>query len=209
MPDRQHEVEKALALVTWLGAPDRGNQIDFPLLPQDHAAAAALLANVERPLIGLHPAAREATKRWMPERFAETGKELQRRYGGTVVVVGGPDERSLGQEVANAAGDRSLNLAGRTPLPVLGALLSRLAVFITNDSGPAHIAYALRVPTVAIFGGTDPTRWGPPRGEDFRVLINPIACWPCDYGECPFGYTCLQGISVDQVLEKAAEVIRL
>lgn len=208
MPANGHEVQRILSLTTFLGARPRGEQCEFPLQPEHHAAAAALLANAPPPLIGLHPAAREATKRWAPERFAELGTELHRRYGGTLVIIGGPDEEQLASLVARQIAAPCLNLSGKTSLVVLGAVFSRLSLLVTNDSGPAHIAYALHVPSVTIFGGTDPARWGPSEGDESRVVVNPVPCWPCDYWECPVGYRCLEGISVQTVLQKAYEVFR-
>ena len=72
----------------------------------------------------------------------------------------------------------------------------------------AHVAYALGTPAVTIFGATDPARWGPPPGPQYRVLVNPVPCWPCDYWECPVGYRCLAGITVEQVVAAAQEVLR-
>jgi ADP-heptose:LPS heptosyltransferase len=208
MPGQGHEIQRALDLVTFLGAPARETATEFPLLRQDHAAAESILAHVEPPLIGLHPAAREATKRWAPERFVETGRLLQEHYGGTVILIGGPAERDLAEHVAHDLAAPHLNLAGQTSLGVLGAVIARLSVLITNDSGPAHIAYALGTPTVTIFGGTDPARWGPPSAPPFRTIANRISCWPCDYWECPVGYQCLHGITVDQVVSEAEQIIR-
>lgn len=215
MPQREHEVRRVLALTTFLGAAPQGEQTEFPLCSEDHLAAEALLAEVERPLIGLHPAAREATKRWAPERFIAVGAELQRQHGGTVVVLGGIEEWQLAQ-VTQGIGT-GLNLAGKTSLAVLGAAIARLSVLVTNDSGPAHIAYALKTPTVTIFGGTDPVIWGPlddnyakvePAWNDrHQVLVNAVSCHPCNYAACPVGYTCLKGITIQQVVENAAVVM--
>ena len=209
LPESGHEIRRVLSLPIFLGAPPQGDETEFPLWPADQAAAEGLLRGAERPLIGLHPAAREATKRWPVERFAALAGQLQRCHGGTVVLVGGADELPLAEAVARAAGAPCLNLAGRTTLPVLGAVIRRLALLVSNDSGPAHIAYALCTPSVTVFGGTDPARWGPPgpSAGPHRVITNPIACWPCDYWVCPIGYQCLAGISVAQVRGAAEEII--
>ncbi|HEY9666059.1 MAG TPA: glycosyltransferase family 9 protein, partial [Coleofasciculaceae cyanobacterium] len=203
-----HEVRRVLALTTFLGASPQGEQIEFPLLVEDIAKAKALLAEAERPLIGLHPAAREATKRWIPERFIAVGKELQQQYGGTVVILGGPEERSLSASIAQNIGKSCLNLAGKTSLAVLGGIMSQLAVLVTNDSGPAHVAYALGTPTVTVFGGTDPAVWGALKNDKHRVLAHEVPCRPCDYGECPVGYTCLENVTEHQVLRDAVEIMR-
>jgi ADP-heptose:LPS heptosyltransferase len=80
-------------------------------------------------------------------------------------------------------------------------------VLVTNDSGPAHVGYALGTPTVTVFGSTEPARWGPRSGEQYRALAQPVPCRPCDYAECPVGYPCLHGVSVEQVVAAAQEVV--
>jgi ADP-heptose:LPS heptosyltransferase len=207
-PEHAPAVERALALTRFLGAPTQGEHTEFPLWPADHAAAEALLAGAPRPLVGIHPAATEATKRWPPERFAAAASALRRRHGGTVVVVSGPGERALAGDVASRLGDGCLNLGGRTSLGVLGAVISRLAVLITNDSGPAHVGYALGMPTVTVFGGSDPRTWGPGARAGHRVLAHPVPCRPCNHGRCPIGSPCLHGVTVEQVVEAASDLMQ-
>jgi ADP-heptose:LPS heptosyltransferase len=137
----------------------------------------------------------------------EVGRELQQQYGGTVVVIGGTDECNLAQRLAQGIDGASLNLAGRKSLAVLGAVLEQLAVLVTNDSGPAHVAYALSTPTVTVFGGTNPAVWGPLEADQHAVLAHEVSCRPCDYVECPVGYTCLEGVTVHRVVEAAQTVM--
>jgi ADP-heptose:LPS heptosyltransferase len=111
------------------------------------------------------------------------------------------------EAVAREVGPPGLALAGRTSLPVLGAVIARLAVLITNDSGPAHIAYALGTPTVTVFGGTDPATWGPPPDDPHAVLAHPAPCRPCDHADCPVGDLCLDGVTVPQVIAAAERVL--
>lgn len=209
MPAGQHALKRNLALAEFLGAPAQGEYGEFPLLPDDHAAAAALLAGAERPLIGLHPSARDAIKRWPPERFAAAGAELQRLCGGTLVVVGGPGDVEVAEMVSRQAGGNVLNVAGREPLGEMGAVIFRLDVLITNDSGPAHMAYALDTPSVTVFGGTSPGEWGPLDERIHRVIAYEVPCRPCNYQVCPIGYTCLQGVSVPEVVAAARDAIRV
>jgi ADP-heptose:LPS heptosyltransferase len=213
-PETGHEIDRVLTLPLFLGAAEQGKAVEFPLRGEDRAAVDELLAAGPVPLasnlIGVHPGAREMTKRWASERFAAAAMEVQRRHGGVIVIVGGPDERELGAEVLAALlANRceALNLTGRTTLPMLGALIERMAVLLTNDSGPAHIAYALGTPTVTVFGGTDPSRWGPPLDERFIALTNPVHCWPCPHWVCPTDRECLAGITVDTVVEAAGRVL--
>ncbi len=208
-PDQLHEIRCVLSLTSFIGTPEQGEQIEFPLWRQDRTEAATLLATAKPPLIGLHPAARELTRRWPIERFAAVGAALRSKYGGTVVIVGEPEERATGEMVAQQVGEPYLNLVGKTSLVTLGAVIDRLAVLITNDTGPAHIAYALSAPTVTIFGAGNPATNGPLQEGPFRVLAHPVACRPCGRETCPIGYTCLEGVTVEMVLNAADKIIRL
>jgi ADP-heptose:LPS heptosyltransferase len=111
--------------------------------------------------------------------------------------------------MARDLGGSVLNLAGRTSLPVLGAVVRRFAVLLTNDSGPAHVAYALRTPAVVVFGSTDPARWGPLERGRHRVLAAPVPCRPCGHDDvCPIGLPCLENVTARQVAEAAEGVLR-
>ncbi|HEX5438750.1 MAG TPA: glycosyltransferase family 9 protein, partial [Gemmatimonadaceae bacterium] len=94
LPTAGHEIERLLALTTFLGAPPCGTQMEFPLWPGDRARADALLAYTKRPLIGLQPGARLGSKRWPPGRFVDVGRALHDACGGTLVLLGGPDEHA-------------------------------------------------------------------------------------------------------------------
>jgi ADP-heptose:LPS heptosyltransferase len=208
-PQRGHEVEAVLALMTLLGVPAQGTDIEFPLWTSDHELADELLKQVEPPLIGIHPAARDATRKWALNRFAAVGIELRRRYGGTVVIIGEEEDLATGIALSKQVGTPCLNLMGRTTLTTLGAVIARLALLVTNDTGPAHIAYALGTPTVTIFGAATPERYGPLQNGPYRVLAYPVSCRPCGLATCPIGYTCLEGVTVSQVIEASEQIIRL
>jgi len=79
---------------------------------------------------------------------------------------------------------------------------------VTSGTGPAHIAYAVGTPTVTIFGSADPERYGPLQEGPFRIQMYEVPCRPCGYTECPIGYKCLEGVTVEQVVEAAEEVMR-
>ncbi len=169
-PEAGHEVRRMLALPLFLGAPFAGEQLDFPLWEQDRATAQDLLAQTNPPLIGIHPGARDPAKCWPSENFAAVARNLRDRIGGTVVLLGGEDAMVPAAELAGALGEHVLGLVGRTTLPQAGALIDRLAVLLTNDSGPAHIAYAVGTPSVTLFADTDPARWGPLDSQRHRVV---------------------------------------
>ncbi len=209
MSQEVHEIRQMLAMTSFLDAPAQGEETEFPLWPEDHAVAEELLMGAERPLIGLHPAARDATRRWALERFAAVGTELRRRYGGTIVILGDCQERDAGEILVQRMDGSCLNLAGKTSLVQLGGVIAKLAVLVTNDTGPAHIAYALGTPTVMIFGSANPKRYAPLKSGPYRILIHDVPCRPCGYSTCPIGYECLEGVTVEMAVNAAEAVMRM
>lgn len=208
-PERGHEAERVLALTTFLGAPTLASAPEFPLRTMDHAAAEGLLLGAEPPLIGVHPTARDSTRRWGLERFAAAAMELRHRHGGTIVVLGEADDRATVDAAFRRNGPPFMNLMGRTSLATLGAVIARLALLVTNDTGPAHIAYALGTPTVTVFGGGDAERYAPPLGGPHRVLLHEVPCRPCGYAVCPIHNLCLERVTVEQVLGAAEGWMRV
>ncbi len=206
MPLSGHETGRLLAFTAFLGAPPVSEMPEFPLLDRDHAMAAKLLAQATPPFIGVHLFARKPEKCWPAHRFMKAALRLREEYGGTIVLIGGKDNRVMAQSVAGRIGCTCCDLTGLTSIATLGAVIDRLAVLLTNDSGPAHIAYARGTPTVTIFGETDPERWGPPREGPFRVLKRLLPCAPCMEDTCESDYACLRGIAVDETVRAATEV---
>jgi heptosyltransferase-2 len=155
----------------------------------------------------LAPGARWGTKRWpfYPDLAAALGEP--------VVVLGGDDDVGLGEGIVARAPGRSWNAAGALPLTVSAALLARAALLITNDSAPLHLATALGVPVVALFGPTVPAfGFGPVWPED-RVIEHPgLACRPCHHHgpmTCPLGHhRCMREIEVEAVVEAVNERAR-
>ncbi len=158
-------------------------------------------------LVGMAPgAAFGPAKQWLIENFQELAEELVRDKI-SVVVLGGPNEINAGDQiVCNLPSGSSLNLAGRTTIREMMAILVHCQALVTNDSGPMHIADALGTPTVAIFGSTD-SSWTGPRGKHHQVLQSNVACNPCFLRECPIGYECMKGITVEMAREAVERVL--
>lgn len=203
-----HDLERNLALARPLGGESRPSAGEaryvVPAPPSEALArrlAEAGIAKGER-LAGVHPGAAWATKRWLPERYAELCRRLK-ADGLTPVLVGGPDDAELGASIAAASG--AADLTGKTGLEDLKALMGRLSLFVTNDSGPMHLAAASGVPVVAIFGATTRELGFFPYGAGHRVVEADLACRPCGlHGAqtCPEGhFLCMRLLSVDQVHE--------
>jgi len=152
-----------------------------------------------RPLVGLNPGATFGpAKRWTADRYAALADRLIRETGGTVVIVGSKGETAIAEEIRREMKEVPVTAAGRTTIPQLLALLSRCSAFVTNDSGPMHLAAALDLPQVAIFGSTDEVATGP-FSPKATVIHKHVECSPCLRKECPIDLRCFTRISVDEV----------
>jgi heptosyltransferase-2 len=165
---------------------------------------------VHGPAIGISPgAAYGHAKRWLPERFAEVAVALR---PGAVLLFGAPSERALCETVAaSIAASRPgvpdiRNLAGQTTLGEFIDLAAACRLFLTNDSGAMHIASALGVPTVTVFGATDDTTTGP-TGPLARVVREHAECSPCLLRECPIDHRCMTRVTADRVISAASELL--
>ncbi|HTS74608.1 MAG TPA: lipopolysaccharide heptosyltransferase II, partial [Bryobacteraceae bacterium] len=179
-------------------------------------AAAAREAGMERlrdaglgdMVIGVSPgAAFGSAKRWLPERFAAAADRVARETGASVAVFGSKDERELCASVAAAIGARVRNFAGETSLAAFIEMAAACRVYLTNDSGAMHIASALGVPTVAIFGATDDAATGP-TGPLARVVRQAVECSPCLKRECPIDHRCMTGVEAMRVAGTALELFK-
>jgi heptosyltransferase-2 len=176
--------------------------------PDDWAVQGASRLGDERaPWIGLSPGAFfGSAKRWVPERYAAAGDLLARSMDARVAILGGADERALGEAIVASMRAPARMLCGETTLPELVGVLCRLRLLVTNDSGPMHVAAALGVPVVAVFGPTD-WRETAPVGRRHRLLREPVHCSPCMLRECPIDHRCMTRISVDRVVDEARSLL--
>lgn len=159
-------------------------------------------------MIGVSPgAAYGSAKRWLPERFAEAASQVAGARGASIALFGSATERELCEQVARLLpGLQVTNYAGQTTLAQFIDLAARCEVFLTNDSGAMHIASALGVPTVAIFGATDDVATGP-TGPHAVVVRHPVDCSPCLLRECPIDHRCMTGVHAERVAQEALRLL--
>lgn len=217
-PSEAHHVRDYLSLVAALGADPTPTA---PRLSMPDAQADLLLRDLPElapapgsppPLtLALNPGAEYGpAKRWPAAHFAAAAQQLsQLRPGVRWLILGGPADRDLCAEVARPLGSSAINLAGRTTLPQLMAVLTRCALVLTNDTGPMHLAAALGTPVVALFGSTSPELTGPglPGDPRHQLLSLDVPCAPCFLRECPIDLRCLNGLSVAQVLAAVQRIL--
>ena len=201
-PDGAPEILRNLAVSQVLNCPDTGTWLEMPIGPGERERAADLLgvhATTAAPIVGLHPGARPPARRWPAASFAAVGDRLA-EAGARIVLTGGPGEEDTVADVAARMAHPALNLAGRTTLGDLAAVIASLDLFVSNDTGPAHIAEAVGTPSVTIFGPADPYRWGPLDQAQHRIVREPVPCSPCPHWECPIDHRCLRRIPPERVV---------
>jgi len=160
------------------------------------------ISNTDR-LVVIHPGASCISKRWFPERFAKLADNLIEKYNVKILVVSGKEDILYSQEMISKMINKVLDFSGKISLKQLAALLSKCHLFISNDSGPCHIAVAVNVPVISIFGrnqkGLSPARWRP-LGEKDIAVHKEVGCKDCSAHNCQKDFACLQAITVDDIL---------
>lgn len=205
LPDeKDHQARYYLELAgTIPGVSSQRKEAPLFVTPSENRQAALALGNHGIKsgdlLIGINAGAAYGTaKRWSPERFASIGARLIREKKAKLILFGGAGERKLADWISKEIGDGVLNLAGTTSMRELMAFLSQCVLFITNDSGPMHLANALKVPLVAIFGPTDWVNTSPSGGK-FILVRKGVACAPCLLRDCPVDHSCMNKVTEDMV----------
>lgn len=178
---------------------------------QERALAQALLKSKSTTeiscMIGLNPgAAYGSAKRWLPEHFAAVVDRLADQFQGQILIIGGPKERALSESIQKDMRHQAIVMTGKTTVREMMALISQCDLFISNDSGPMHIASALRIPQVAIFGPTN-AKATYARGAFDVMLQKDVDCAPCRHRICPTDHRCMKGVTVDAVYEAAVKQI--
>ena len=225
-PDDQPEVYRNLGLASLLGCSAIDPALEFPLDESDYAEAAALLPRATRPheadaihrvptgsrkdaelCIGIHAGARPPARRWPAAYFAVLADELARMFDAQIILTGSTDELPIVRSVEEQMTTRAINLAGKTSLGGLAALIDILDLFISNDTGPAHIANAVGTPSITIFGPADYQRWVPLNQSLHPVVRHPVACSPCGFWDCPIDHRCLRKVYPRSVIEAAGDLL--
>lgn len=173
VPEREPEVRRWLRLLAFLGVPSQGEALEFPLQAQDWRELEQTGVDVlSRRYVCVHPGASEPSRRWPPEAFAAVAEAIYAR-GFDIALTGSAEEAPLTRAVADAMCVPALDLAGRTTLGALAALLTSSRLLVCNDTGVSHLAAALGVPSVVVFTRSDPERWAPLDKDLHRALVRP------------------------------------
>lgn len=195
----KHQVYHYLAMAKFIGAETSKEDLIFtPNVPARTGGA---------PVIGLCPGAEYGpAKRWLPERFAEVMKALHASTGCEWKLFGVAKDRPVADEILAAANTPATDLIGKTSLAGLIAELKTCDVLVTNDTGTMHLAASLGVPTVSIFGSTEPVLTGP-LGSGHRVIRHHVDCSPCFLRECPLDFRCMKAVEAPEVIRHVESVL--
>lgn len=159
-------------------------------------------------LVGINPSATFGpAKQWFPERYVALSDKIHEVFGASILLFGGPGDRKLGIRISQKMKHSPVDLCGKTDLGEAIALIKECDLFITNDSGLMHVAAALDIPLIAIFGSTNPVTTGP-QSQRSKIVRVPIKCSPCLKPECPEGHLkCMDQIEVDMVFDVVKEIL--
>ncbi|MCX5906622.1 MAG: lipopolysaccharide heptosyltransferase I [Deltaproteobacteria bacterium] len=210
-PDiERHALDRYLNLVAQLGVPVNQRTLAFPVSAAARENGQKILADrnfLAHPLVVIHPLAQWATKNWPQENFARLADALVARGIGVVFTGSGQDREAL-EEIGKLLNSREkvLNLAGCTTLRELAGIFSLAELVLTTDTGPMHLAAAVQVPVVALFGPTAPWRTGP-YGNGHMVIRKDLPCSPCFQKKCATR-ECMNTISVEEVLAAVEKRLR-
>ncbi len=212
---KKHELEYTLDLLNSTGIEAKDKELFVPIHEKDIGKIEKILEEYHVgknvPLVAVNPGASSVSKRWPAKNFASVCDSLAKKYKARILIVSNNKNTEFAKVLAIGMEYEPVNLAGRTTVGELAAMLSKCRLFISNDSGPVHIACAVGVPVISIFGrknpGLSPKRWGP-TGEKSVVLHKDVGCDPCFAEACKIGFKCLEAITPAEVLKAAEELLR-
>lgn len=199
-----HEIQRRLAIVAQVGAHTLDSSMELSLSPEDERAADAFLEELHipsyLPMIAIHPGAKDSFKQWPAAHFIELGNRLVQNLGCRIIITGTPAEKNLVDSIASHI--EGSHTATHLPLLATAALIKRMDMVIANDTGPMHLAFAQKTPTIGLFTPTDPKLCGPYYTESALAIAKNPTCTPCIRKRCkePF---CLLQIGVQQVYDAA------
>ena len=211
----KHEIDYTLDLLRYVGIEPKDKSLHVPIKKESEKKISDIFTkngiSGTDLVIAIHPGSSCPSKRWRVEHFAKVGDLLALNYKAKIVIMAGPKDKGFGDKTAELMKSNPLNLSGKTTIADLASILKRSNLFISNDSGPVHVACAVGTPTIAIFGRNDrglaPARWRPV-GEHDIALHKDIGCEPCLSHNCKKGFACLEAISEEEILQAAEKILR-
>lgn len=162
--------------------------------------------NITDPIVVINPGAKSHLKRWMADGFTEIADRLTGENNASVIFIGLGEDAAVVDEVTRKMKRKFYNFTNRTNIRQLAALLRKAKLVITNDSAPLHLGCAVGARVLAIFGPTDPKKYGP-TGDLDAVINKKLFCSPCESAQCKYNHECMKLISADEVYDAAKMMV--
>ena len=210
----KHEAEYNLDLLCDLGLSGNAQDLFMPIRPESEQWVKDLfdsqgIKETDK-ILAINPGASCSSKIWPAGNFAKVADILAKQHNFKILILAGPKDIPVADMIAHKIREGAINLSGKTSLSHLASILKRCVLFISNDSGPVHIASSLGVPVISIFGrnqpGLSPRRWGP-LGRFDKYLHKDVGCVQCLAHDCKKEFACLRAISVEDVLSAAESIL--
>ena len=209
---KKHQTGYYLNIIRGIGIKEDNRELYLRLNQKDRFRAEKILLeqhlSLDDKIVGINPGATYGpAKQWPFDRYARLADKIQTFTKAHIIIFGGPNDRNLGKKISQKMQYRPIDLSGKTSLGEAMALIERCDLFITNDSGLMHVAAALDVPLIAVFGSTNSITTGP-LSQNSRIVQVPLECSPCLRPECPQGHlNCMDQISVEMVFNVVKDML--
>jgi ADP-heptose:LPS heptosyltransferase len=204
-----HKRQRHMYRLHRLGIDDPGEGSYIYVGAEDESYTDALIKNsgITEPIVVINPGAKSHLKRWTVQGFAEVADRLSGDCKASVVFTGMGEDAAVVKEITDKMKNKYHDLTGKTNVRQLAALLKKARLIITNDSAPLHIGCAAGTRVLAIFGPTDPKKYGP-TGELDAVVSKKLFCSPCESAVCKYAHECMKLISADEVYDTAKVMVQ-
>ena len=210
----KHERDYTLDIIKAIGITPAFTDLYIPIKRETQDRLDGILCGYGvRPgdrLIAIHPSGSCPSKRWLPERFARVSDRLVEEENAKIVLIAGADGAVHTDRTKKSMRHDIIDFSRKTTVSELASLLKRCSLFISNDSGPVHVASAVGTPSIVLFGrkdaGLGPIRWGPTGKYDI-ILHKDAGCTRCLAHNCEKGFSCLRAIDEDEVIEAAKGIL--
>jgi ADP-heptose:LPS heptosyltransferase len=205
-----HSAEHNLELLNALNIPVHSKNIHFYVSEKDDEYGRKFIKKYFRGnslVVGIIPAGGWPSKRCDATKWVDICTAINRKYNVQYLILWGPGDEYDADYIKNHFPDRTV-IAPKTSLKQMSGLINNCGFIIANDSGPMHMAVALGIPTLGIFGPTDPMKHGPYSKSSDYVLKEDLFCIRCDYLECPYNHECMLQLSIHDIISKFSSILK-
>lgn len=210
----KHEIDYTFDILRHMGIEGRDRALYMPVKRASEDRIAALFKDngigMDDIVVVINPGASCPSKRWRAEKFAGVANDLVEKLGVRIVLISDKTDKAFGDKTASLVKKDCLNLSGNTTVSDIASILRRADLFISNDSGPVHIACAVGTPVISIFGRSDrglsPLRWGP-SGNNSIAIHKDVGCDVCLAHNCRKGFRCLEAVNIGEVVTAAEKLL--